>query len=258
MERESDQKTKVEHVLENQIVIARSMGMENEIVMFLQEQKDWKRREWFYICALDGMTSSDLKKLDEEKATISQIRKSRIEFLKNLYMSRDDLSDEISKMKKEIDETTKQSDRLQKLIEENLEAALRREAESKEQLLEEKERTIQVQNEEILRLKKQLQDHKAQMQREEKKESQEVELIKKEKRTCKRTSFWKRKNQEKFLTDCLRDEKYTEEQIDFLLSCMEEEMDIRAVKAIASPSFSVPVMQRLKKLQEKEGERKDV
>ena len=173
-------------------------------------------------------------------------------------MSRDDLSDEISKMKKEIDETTKQSDRLQKLIEENLEAALRREAESKEQLLEEKERTIQVQNEEILRLKKQLQDHKAQMQREEKKESQEVELIKKEKRTCKRTSFWKRKNQEKFLTDCLRDEKYTEEQIDFLLSCMEEEMDIRAVKAIASPSFSVPVMQRLKKLQEKEGERKDV
>lgn len=83
MERESDQKTKVEHVLENQIVIARSMGMENEIVIFLQEQKDWKRREWFYICALDGMTSSDLKRLDEEKATISQIRKSRIEFLKD-------------------------------------------------------------------------------------------------------------------------------------------------------------------------------
>lgn len=56
------------------------------------------------------------------------------------------------------------------------------------------------------------------------------------------------------MTDCLRNEKYTEEQIDFLLSCMEEGMDIREVKAIASPSFSVPVMQRLRKLQQKEGE----
>lgn len=256
MERESDQKTKVEHVLENQIVIARSMGMENEIVMFLQEQKDWKRREWFYICALDGMTSSDLKKLDEEKATISQIRKSRIEFLKNLYISRDDLSDEISKMKKEIDKTAEQSVRLQKLIEENLEAALQREAESKEKLLEEKERTIQIQRNEILRLKKQLQENKIQEPKEENKESQEEETCKKEKPIQKKKSirFWKRKNQEKFLTDCLRNEKYTEEQIDFLLSCMEEGMDIREVKAIASPSFSVPVMQRLRKLQQKEGE----
>lgn len=252
MERESDQKAKVEHVLENQIVIARSMGMENEIVIFLQEQKDWKRREWFYICALDGMTSSDLKRLDEEKATISQIRKSRIEFLKNLYMSRDDLSDEISKMKKEIDETAERNDRLQKLIEENLETALRREAESKEQLLEEKERTIQAQKDEILRLKKQLQENPIQ----ENKETQEEATCKKEKPIPKKKSirFWKRKNQEKFLTDCLRNEKYTEEQIDFLLSCIEEGMDIREVKAIASPSFSIPVMQRLRKLQQKEGE----
>lgn len=234
MERESDQKTKVAHVLENQIVIARSMGMENELILFFQEQKDWKRREWFYLCAVDGMTISDLKKLDEEKATIGQIRKSRIEFLKNLYMSRDDISKEISKMKQEIDETTRQSDRLQKLIEENLEAALRREAESKEKLLEEKERTIQVQKEEILRLKKQLQENKTQIQKR------------------KTIRFWKKKEQERFLTDCLRDEKYTEEQIDFLLGCLEQGMDAREIKAFASPNFSVLVMQRLKKLQQKE------
>ena len=253
MERESDQKTKVEQVLENQIVIARSMGMENELILFFQEQKDWKRREWFYLCAVDGMTISDLKRLDEEKATIGQIRKSRIEFLKNLYMSRDDISKEISKMKQEIDETTRQSDRLQKLIEENLEAALRREAESKEQLLEEKERTIQAQKEEILQLKKQLQANMTQEQKEAKKESKEVEVCKKEKTVPKRNmlGLWKKKKQEKFLGDCLKDEKYKEEQIDFLLSCIEEGMDVRAIKAIASPSFSVPVMQRLKKLQQK-------
>lgn len=255
MERENDQKSKVEHVLENQIVIARSMGMENELVLFLQGQKDWKRREWFYVCALDGMTISDLQKLDEEKATISQIRKSRIEFLKNLYMSRDNLSEEISRMKQEIEETAEQSSRLRKLIEENLEAALQREAESKEKLLEEKERTIQVQRDEILRLKKQLQENKTQESKEENKESQEEETVKKEKPVQKKKSirFWKRKNQEKFLTDCLRDEKYTEEQIDFILNCIEEGMDIQEVKVIASPSFSVPVMQRLRKLQQKEG-----
>ena len=255
MERENDQKTKVAHVLENQIVIARSMGMENEMVLFLQEQKDWKRREWFYICAVDGMTISELQKLDEEKATISQIRKSRIEFLKNLYMSRDDISKEISKMKQDIDQTTKQSNRLQRLIEENLKAALQREAESKEQLLEEKERTIQVQKEEILRLKKQLQEKK-ESPKEIEKESQEVELSKKEKIIPKKKSlrFWKKKKKERFLADCLKDEKYTEEQIDFLLGCLEQGMDIRELKAIASPNFSILVMQRLKKLQQKEEE----
>lgn len=256
MERESDQKTKVAHVLENQIVIARSMGMENEQVLFLQEQKDWKRREWFYICAVDGMTISELQKLDEEKATISQIRKSRIEFLKNLYMTRDNLSEEISRMKQEIDETVEQSGRLQKLIEENLEAALRREAESKEKLLEEKERTIQVQRDEILRLKKQIQENKTQIQKEGKKELQEEETLKKEKPIQKRKAirFWKKKEKEKFLTDCLKDEKYTEEQIDFLLGCLEQGMDVREIKAIASPNFSILVMQRLKKLQQKEEE----
>lgn len=251
MERENDQKTKVENVMENQIIIAKSMGMENELVVFLQGQKDWKRREWFYLCAVDGMTISELQKLDEEKATIGQIRKNRIEFLKNLYMNRDDISKEISRMKQEIDETSKQSTRLQKLIEENLEAALQREMESKEQLLKEKERIIQIQKEEISQLKEQLEKKPIQNQ-EEAKEKVPTETGGKmpyKKRTSIR--FWKKKEQEKFLTDCLKDEKYTEEQIDFLLGCLEEGMNVREIKAIASPNLSVVVMQRLKKMQKK-------
>lgn len=240
--------------MEWQILLAKSMGVEKDIVAFLQKLTDWKRLEWYYICAVDGMSITDMEQLENERATINQIKKARVEFLKNLYMSRDDISKEISKMKQDIDQTTKQSNRLQRLIEENLEIALRREAESKEQLLEEKERTIQAQKEEILRLKEQLQEKNTQTLEEIKKESQEVERSKKDKAIPKRKSFrfWKKKEQERFLIDCLRDEKYTEEQIDFLLGCFEQGMDAREIKAFASPNFSIPVMQRLMKLQQKE------
>ena len=146
--------TLIEQVLQCQIVIARNIGLDRDVVSFLESITDWKKREWYYLAALDGMSCKDLQEMEQKDMSTSQIRKERLFYLKNLYTDHDELGEEVLKLKNEITDTRKQSEQLRTLVEENLETAFKREAESYKHLIEEKEKRIQFLEEELKHQKK--------------------------------------------------------------------------------------------------------
>ena len=139
---ESRKEALIDQVLQCQIVIARHIGLDRDVIEFLDNITDWKKREWYYLAALDGMSCQDLLEMEQKNMSISQIRKERLLYLKNLYTDHDELGEEILHLQKDIMETKTQSETLRIMIEENLEKALKREAESQKSLIEEKDQRI--------------------------------------------------------------------------------------------------------------------
>ena len=124
---ESRKEALIDQVLQCQIVIARHIGLDRDVIEFLDNITDWKKREWYYLAALDGMSCQDLLEMEQKNMSISQIRKERLLYLKNLYTDHDELGEEILHLQKDIMETKTQSETLRIMIEENLEKALKRE-----------------------------------------------------------------------------------------------------------------------------------
>ena len=52
----------------------------------------------------------------------------------------------------------------------------------------------------------------------------------------------------KFIEKYLQDDRYSSEQIEFLLECIESGMRVREIEKIAIPGVSIEVMKRLKNL----------
>ena len=225
---ESRKEALIDQVLQCQIVIARHIGLD----------RDWKKREWYYLAALDGMSCQDLLEMEQKNMSISQIRKERLLYLKNLYTDHDELGEEILHLQKDIMETKTQSETLRIMIEENLEKALKREAESQKSLIEEKDQRIR------------FLEHELKIQRTLPRQEEKEGVLK-------RRSFWQKKRK-KELEDLLTNEQMSEEQKDFLIDCLEEGLTPKQILEFADPNFSVNVMRRLKQLQQRGGKCGDI
>ena len=235
---ESRKEALIDQVLQCQIVIARHIGLDRDVIEFLDNITDWKKREWYYLAALDGMSCQDLLEMEQKNMSISQIRKERLLYLKNLYTDHDELGEEILQMKKDIMETKTQSETLRIMIEENLEKALKREAESQKSLIEEKDQRIR------------FLEHELKIQRTLPRQEEKEGVLK-------RRSFWQKKRK-KELEDLLTNEQMSEEQKDFLIDCLEEGLTPKQILEFADPNFSVNVMRRLKQLQQRGGKCGDI
>ena len=235
---ESRKEALIDQVLQCQIVIARHIGLDRDVIEFLDNITDWKKREWCYLAALDGMSCQDLLEMEQKNMSISQIRKERLLYLKNLYTDHDELGEEILHLQKDIMETRTQSETLRIMIEENLEKVLKREAESQKSLIEEKDQRIRF-------LEQELKIQRTLPRQEEKKG------------VLKRRSFWQKKRK-KELEDLLTNEQMSEEQKDFLIDCLEEGLTPKQILEFADPNFSVNVMRRLKQLQQRGGKCGDI
>lgn len=226
--------TLIEQVLQCQIIIARHMGLDRDVVAFLENITDWKKREWYYLAALDGMSCQDLREMEQKNMSTSQIRKERLFYLKNLYTDHDELGEEVLHLKKELTDTRKQSENLRTFVEENLETALKREVESYKSIIKGKDQHIRFLEEEL------------KIQRTPPKKEGKYSISK---RGIK-TKFWQRKRK-KELEGLLMNEQMSEEQKDFLIDCLEEGLTPRQIMEFADPNFSVNVMKRLKQLQQR-------
>ena len=235
---ESRKEALIDQVLQCQIVIARHIGLDRDVIEFLDNITDWKKREWYYLAALDGMSCQDLLEMEQKNMSISQIRKERLLYLKNLYTDHDELGEEILHLQKDIMETKTQSETLRIMIEENLEKALKREAESQKSLIEEKDQRIR------------FLEHELKIQRTLPRQEEKEGVLK-------RRSFWQKKRK-KELEDLLTNEQMSEEQKDFLIDCLEEGLPPKQILEFADPNFSVNVMRRLKQLQQRGGKCGDI
>lgn len=280
-----------EKLLENQLRIAESMKVKPEILEILKKVEAWQKREWLYICALDGMPVEQIRALQESRASTLKIRKAKQEFISEKYAQTDLLQKNVESLQKEVQSAFRESREARSAIENGLEEALRKQAQAQEETIRTKDKIIEMLNLRVAELEsrklqeKEKQDEKMQMTdgedhsvrkhqewrtKTEKITEPEItnpetdpvadvaentaQALRREKKGLLSLLVAARKDSDtkRFIDRYIKDDSITPEQKEFLLDCLEEGMDIKEIGKFAAPGLSVAVMQRLKNLQMKD------
>ena len=208
-----------------------------------------------------------LVEMNKKNYTIPKIRKERQDYLVSVYSDLDDVNQKVEKLKKEAQEVFAESRELKDAIMANLETALNKQSAAQEETIRTKDSMIELLKARVAQLEAEL------------KEKGNVpnfgtdkvlERIPNETAQSKRTAqnnkseqpietgifaegrrVWlKRRRQTEvkhFIDSYIKNEKLSDEQKDFLLTCLEEGMPTSEVAEFASPNLSLDVMKRLKK-----------
>ena len=273
-----DTNENMQQILNLQIQIAAGMKLSDEVVDFLRDIPDWGKREWYYICALDRMPLSKLVEMHKKNYTIPKISKARQDYLLNTYGNLDDVNQEVEKLKKEAQEVFAESRELKEAVMANLETALNKQSAAQEETIRTKDSMIELLKERIERLEAELKEKGAvpkfgtnkvieKMLNEDAQNENTVPSKKTEKSVEKgifaegRKAWIKKRRQTEvkhFIDIYIKNENLSDEQKDFLLTCLEEGMPTSEVAEFASPNLSLDVMRRLKKMKlrkEEKGEK---
>lgn len=264
-----DNNETMQQILNLQIQIAAGMKLSDEVVDFLRSIPDWGKREWYYICALDRMPLQKLVEMNKKNYTIPKIRKERQDYLVSVYSDLDDVNQKVEKLKKEAQEVFVESRELKDAIMANLETALNKQSAAQEETIRTKDSMIELLKARVAQLEAELKEkgnvpnfgtdkvleripnETAHAQHErtapDKKSEQSLEngIFAEGRRV-----WLKKKRQtevKRFIDSYIKNENLSDEQKDFLLTCLEEGMPTSEVAEFASPNLSLEVMKRLKK-----------
>lgn len=234
--------TRSERVKESQLAIARGMKVPDEELKILDTVPDWAAREWLYVCALDHIP---LNRVIEEcggNVTASKVKEKRGKYLNEIYkpslFEAGDVKEELAKLQKEVKETCAESSKVRAAIEKAITENMGERDVQKE--IRKKDEMIEALNRKIADLQK-----KSSEPEEKNIRGMTMRRI----RTLFSHPFSRRPNNAKrFIEKYINDDRYSHEQIDFMLRCMEEGMSIYDVEKIAIPGASIDIMQRLKNL----------
>lgn len=262
-----------EKLLETQLRIAECMKVNQESIDILRKVDVWQKREWLYVCALDGMPADKIRVLQESKASTLQIRKAKQDFLSEKYAKSDALQKNVESLQREVQAVFKESREARNTIENGLEAALKKQAQAQEETIRAKDQIIGMLNLKISDLERQVQAREEatnqKMEDYEKylpaqktvssvkrSEAEEFESEFAEPQVAngngifqKLASIRKSSDIRRFIDRYIKDDNITSEQKDFLLDCLEEGMSIKEVEKLAAPGLSIDVMKRIKNLQ---------
>lgn len=273
-------------LLNFQVERTKNMDVRPEVTEFLQEIRtrgDWKRLEWFCLCAIDRMSLEELRQMESNRYSVEQIRRQRQEHLKKLFVGLDPMHTRIREMESEVKSVCEESRRTRQILENNVEKALEKQYAAQEETLRAKDKNISILEERTARLEEENRSLKKRMEEQELKRSyaaplpsyrepdrirteddqEHVIFHEEEKRSAMSGhSFWKKWRKQKktsdrsrrFIDSYIKDEKYTEEQKNFFLDCLEEGMSEAEIARLAGYGLSVEVMKRLKMI---EGQRRE-
>lgn len=247
-----------------------------KIGQLLNETKESKRCLWYLICALDGMKDDQIIEL--AGFTIPQIQAARSKYLMKKYQGNSPLYQEVMTLKDEVNEIAKESREIRTSFENTVDQAVKEQIDKSNKLIDAKEEMIvmlKYQNVELQHQVEQLQketerlegqlkekdkvnmvETKQQLQDTEKEDivpKIELEKIQMEevregigKRFRKYFSIVP--NTKKFIETYLKNEKLSDDQKEYLLSCLESGMSLKEIEAFFSEDLSVDYMKRLNKL----------
>lgn len=250
----------LQQILNLQIQIAAGMKLSDEVVDFLRGISDWGKREWYYLCAIDRMPLSKLMEMNKKNYSVPKIRKERQDYLVSMYSDLDSVNQQVEKLKKEAQEVFAESRDLKEAIMANLETALNKQASAQEETIRTKDSMIDMLRDQIKRLEAELQDkgnaqHRS-VEYDMPARSDNGSVVQTEVPTgngilaeSRRIWMVKKKQGEirRFINIYIKNVDFSDEQKDFLLTCLEEGMAPSEVAEFASPNLSLDVMQRLKK-----------
>lgn len=272
---EEEQKPNLNEIaMDLQVKKAEHMEIPPETVTFLQgirKQNDWRKLEWYYLCAIDRMPLEELKMLETKKYSVMQIRQKRQEHLKKICVGLDPMHNRIREMEAEVKNVCEESRRMKSILEDNIEKALEKQYEAQEEALKAKDKNISILEEQLRKMEeenKQLRKRQDEQKRGWK--EQPIQIKSEEQKIISRPTqeltgvgqvFGEKikalvhgkqsSDSRKFIDTYIKDEKYSEEQKNFFLDCMEEGMTVADISDLAAHNLSVDVMKRLKEIKEK-------
>lgn len=251
-----------------QLQMAQNMGISKEGLDFLASIEEWKKRELYYICLVDGIPVEQLK-TNEKRGTdsLNWIYKLRMEYWNNKNAATVGgvfpLGREVEKLKNEVQTVCRESHDIRAAMEKNLEKLTSSQAEVQQETLAAKNQIIEMQKDENERLKQQIKNLKVTLtslpkDTIEHKQRQQNQIFMAQTASNQNTfskiklrvlqEHFKQKKNKRFIDDYIRNPEFSVEQKEFILDCLEEGVDIHEIGKIAIPGLNVEMMERLKRL----------
>lgn len=278
--------TEVE-IKEQQLVIAQWMQVPEEIIGILNQELPWRIREWVYLCALDQMPAEILEKMPTWE--LEKIQRERMEFLQKKFQDIDLLERAMKENQDRLEILAANSERLTTVVQDGLEKVLQDLTKEKEELKQKSEQLLQEKRElefQLQQMKQRLTKEQENRQSaegnarilSEKADTYHRELLqfqKAEKRQVPKETiptvepekgYWKnrryqkmakeqeeqrKKEMETFIKEVMDNSEFTEEQSDYLLTCLERGDKVEDVLYLAKPSLYVEHMERMRKMEQK-------
>lgn len=275
-------------IIEFQRKVLQEANCTAEMLAYLDEIDDDIFREYYCICALDGMTVEEIRWIDsiavqDWRVKIKHIKEERLNFLEKMFVPNSEMQKQISELHDKAGKVFQETEELRVTLNATLQQtldiqknALTEQRESyqnslaaKEELIKEREEKIQSLLSEIEQNKKTWQTEKKSLllQLEEKKSSNDDKEEKKGisskenlvRDVTEKKKLWhffnkeekKSKEPDRFIETYLAGDTFNEAQKEFLIKCLEEGDTVEEMKTYASASLTPTMMQRLRQVRKK-------
>ena len=230
-----------------------TFGLPEEDTAFLVSQKDVSRAVLFFECAICGITTDQMKEMDERGLDETGIREKRKQILMERFREHDRLAGEITELKDKTEKRKKHLEELQHYYEEKLTASFEKEREALREALQAKEEALLDCRRHIKELQASLAEEKkgSVMQPDHKRRGlffrspaadtgpasdPETERVRQEQREFEEIQF---------RDSILRNPAYSKEQKEYLLSCFNEGASYWTLAKIAHADLEVEFMKAL-------------
>ena len=260
---------------EARTAILKQMNITEDVITFLESIDVPLLREWSYLCCAEGMTKQSIESLcrqakNNKTGASETFLKERKKHLRLQYENNNELKDRFEKLRREIEAMYKRASGVETALDETIKKTLRDKDELFGKLIEEKDAAIRDRDRQIESLHERIRYMEEQRKQEitpevipEAKEetNEKGDDIHEQKtpapsplplparlsfpvhRENRSFSFHRRdRTAEKFIREFMENDKYSEEQKDFLIRCLEQGDTVEFMKKYARPNLSIERM----------------
>ena len=258
-------------IIEFQRKVLQEANCTAEMLAYLDEIDDDVFREYYCICALDGMTVEEIRRIDniavqDWRVKIKHIKEERLNFLENIFVPNSEMQKQISELHDKAGKVFQETEELRITLNATLQQtldiqknALTEQRESYQNSLAAIEQNKKIWQTEKKTLLLQLEEKKSsdddkeeQKEVPSKKENSVRDVTEKKKRWHFFNKEEKRsKEPDRFIETYLAGDTFNEAQKEFLIKCLEEGDTVEEMKTYASASLTPAMMQRLRQIRKK-------
>lgn len=271
----------MEQTMNTRVQIMEKMRIPKETIEFLDQISVPLIQEWMYVCAVENMPLEDLKRIIEEveenPANASNlIMTERLKFLKELYQDNKELEAKVNDLHDKVVNIYDETSSLVKTLDSTIRNVLQEKDRMVEESIENHMDQIKEKDQVIEKLKQELEesrqekhaqevyfketnDHlkalrtelKTREIRNQEKSQENISQKGAEKKSLR--NWWKdrfRRSPEEeaqlFIKTVIEKDGYSEQQKEYLVSCLEEGDSPELIEKFASPSLSIEFMKRMR------------
>ena len=271
----------MEQTMNTRVQIMEKMRIPKETIEFLDQISVPLIQEWMYVCAVENMPLEDLKRIIEEveenPANASNlIMTERLKFLKELYQDNKELEAKVNDLHDKVVNIYDETSSLVKTLDSTIRNVLQEKDRMVEESIENHMDQIKEKDQVIEKLKQELEESRQEKHAQEvyfKETNDHLKALRTELKTREirnqekfqenisqkgaekksLRNWWKdrfRRSPEEeaqlFIKTVIEKDGYSEQQKEYLVSCLEEGDSPELIEKFASPSLSIEFMKRMR------------